>query len=308
MQLSGKKPKVSVCVVTYNQKKYIRQCLQSIVDQHTNFDFEVIVGDDCSTDGTRAIVEEFSRRYPGIVSPMLHEKNVGACANFLAVHEAATGEYIAHVDGDDYTLPGKLQAQADFLDQNPECNIAWHRMQVLNDATGVILDDRIDFAKMPKDGFTREDILRFISIGFNSSKMYRSEVREFQYPGFAVVDYFANVEQVGTGRACFIADKPFGVYRAGIGIASNGLGTSVLLKKSFFYFADKYPEYTRAINSASLVLFLAALKNRRWKKCALYLPVLIRTYSFGSIKDIWHGRRMISMFKLPSTTRNSING
>jgi glycosyltransferase involved in cell wall biosynthesis len=61
MEMTAKNPKVSVCVVSYNQEKYIRQCLQSIVDQATDFDFEVIVGDDFSTDGTRVIIEEFEK-------------------------------------------------------------------------------------------------------------------------------------------------------------------------------------------------------------------------------------------------------
>lgn len=70
-------PKVSVCVVTYNQEKYIHECLQSLVDQETDFEFEVIVGDDGSTDGTRAVVVDFARKYPKIVKPLLHEKNNG---------------------------------------------------------------------------------------------------------------------------------------------------------------------------------------------------------------------------------------
>ena len=78
MVVTEKKPKVSVCVVTYNQEKYIRQCLQSIVDQETDFDFEVIVSDDCSMDGTCAIVQEFVEKYPGMVKPIFHDRNMGA--------------------------------------------------------------------------------------------------------------------------------------------------------------------------------------------------------------------------------------
>jgi len=117
MELQYKTPKVSVCVITYNQEKYIRQCLQSIVDQETDFDFEVIVGEDCSTDGTRAIVQEFSEKFPNIVKPIYQKKNIdGGGYNFLTVHRAARGEYVAHIDGDDFALPGKLQAQANILE------------------------------------------------------------------------------------------------------------------------------------------------------------------------------------------------
>ena len=95
-------PEVSVCVVTYNQEKYITECLQSVVDQETDFDFEVLVGDDCSTDGTRRIVQEFAEKYPDIIKPILHSKNTGAFHNYVSVHNAAMGKYIAHLDGDDY--------------------------------------------------------------------------------------------------------------------------------------------------------------------------------------------------------------
>ena len=80
-----KTPKVSVCVVTYNQEKYIRQCLQSIVDQETNFNFEILVSDDCSTDATRTIVLEFASKYPEIVKPMFRDRNVGAVKNFVLI-------------------------------------------------------------------------------------------------------------------------------------------------------------------------------------------------------------------------------
>jgi len=67
---------VSVCVVTYNQEKYIAQCLDSLISQKTNFNFEIIVGEDCSTDSTRAIVQKYVDQYPDLVIPLFYEKNV----------------------------------------------------------------------------------------------------------------------------------------------------------------------------------------------------------------------------------------
>lgn len=120
MEIKEKKPKVSVCVVTYNHEEYIRQCLQSIIDQETNFDFEIIVGDDCSTDGTRAIVKDFFDKYPEIIKPLFHQVNLGPTRNYFAVHGKASGEYIAHCDGDDYWLPNKLNFQVGLLRDRPE--------------------------------------------------------------------------------------------------------------------------------------------------------------------------------------------
>ena len=128
--MSTQEIKVSVCVVTYNQERYIAECLQSLVDQETNFNFEVIVSDDCSTDRTPEIIKDFQRRYPNIIKPILHKKNMGAYKNFIFVHKQAKGKYVAHMDGDDYALPGKLQIQADYLDHNAECNIVWTHILV----------------------------------------------------------------------------------------------------------------------------------------------------------------------------------
>lgn len=128
------KPKVSVCVVTYNHEKYIRECLQSIVNQKTDFDFEVIVGDDFSTDGTREIVKDFAERYPGIVKPLLHDKNLGGTGtgNYIIVNKAASGEYISYVDGDDLMLPDKLQIMVDCLQKSENATAAVHQLRVIN--------------------------------------------------------------------------------------------------------------------------------------------------------------------------------
>lgn len=93
---ANREVKVLVCVIAYCQEKYIRQCLQSIVDQETGSGFEVIVTNGCSTDGSRGIVREFADRYPDMVKPLFHKDNIGALKNFVFVHEYARGEYIAY--------------------------------------------------------------------------------------------------------------------------------------------------------------------------------------------------------------------
>jgi len=304
MSMTDAKIKVSICVVTYNHEKYIHQCLQSIVSQNTNFSFEIIVGDDCSTDGTRLVIQEFLDKYPKIVKLISHDKNIGATANYLHVHDSATGEYIAHLDGDDYMLPMKLQIQADFLDRNSDINIAWHRMYIRNEKTGMMLEDLINLKKFPKDKFDRGDVLRNITIGMHSSKMYRSSLKKFLLPNFPLLDYSINVEQLDSGFASFVSDVPLGVYRAGIGIASAGDGTKILLAKTFLYFLEKYPEHANDIGSAAFLLFLAALKNRKWSTCKVLYPVLKKTLNIKIISGIYFNREIISMLRLPTKIRN----
>ena len=76
------KPKVSVAVITYNQENYIGECLQSILEQVVDFDFEIIVGDDCSTDETPSIIESFTEKYPHLIRLLCQGENTGGTKNF----------------------------------------------------------------------------------------------------------------------------------------------------------------------------------------------------------------------------------
>ncbi len=82
-------PKVSVCVITYNHVRYLRTCLQSIVDQETDFSFEIIVGEDCSTDGTQGVLQEFEERYPNIIRPKNQFVGARGERNFPQLLDAA---------------------------------------------------------------------------------------------------------------------------------------------------------------------------------------------------------------------------
>lgn len=303
MPLSSKAPKLSVCVVTYNQHQYIGDCLQSLVDQAVDFEFEIIVGDDCSTDGTADIVRTYAEKYPALIKPVLHSPNIGAAKNYFSVHDLAAGQYVAHIDGDDYALPGKLQAQVDFLDAHPDCNIVWHRMLIKNVATGATAPDLIDLTILPANRFFRQDVLGLITVGMNSSKMYRAAVSKFPMPDFPVLDYFANVEKLGEGYAAFVGTTPLGVYRTGIGIATAGNGTKVLLEKSFWYFARKYPRLRGDIACAALVLCVAALKNRNWAIAARFARVLAGTFRFRTVRSLWKNRRILPMLRIPASAR-----
>ena len=124
--------KVSVAMVTYNHEPFIAQAIESVLMQQTEFGVDLIIGEDCSTDGTREIVTEYARRHPERIRPLWHEHNVGAQANFVAVLNACRGQYIAALEGDDYwTDPRKLQRQVDFLEAHPECALCFHKAVVV---------------------------------------------------------------------------------------------------------------------------------------------------------------------------------
>ena len=128
--------KVSVMVLTYNHENFIRKTLDSILSQKVNFRFEVIVGDDASPDLTAEIIREYHTKYPDIIVPMLHEKNLGGFGknNTLAALAVARGKYIAPMDGDDYwTTDYRLQKLTDFLDQNLDFVACFHNAEIIFD-------------------------------------------------------------------------------------------------------------------------------------------------------------------------------
>jgi glycosyltransferase involved in cell wall biosynthesis len=133
------RPKVSVLMVTYNHEPFIAQAIESVLAQRTSFPMELVIGEDCSKDSTRQIVEKYAASHPEVIRPILHARNVGMHANCRAVHHAARGEFIANLDGDDYwTSPLKLQAGVDILEAHPECSGSYHFVDVV-DASGETL-------------------------------------------------------------------------------------------------------------------------------------------------------------------------
>ena len=126
-------PLVSVWMIAYNHEGFIKQALESVINQKTTFPFEVIIGEDCSTDGTRKIIQKFEEQYPQLIKPIYHEKNVGAIRNaYEFCYPRLKGKYIACLEADDYwTDPLKLQKQVDFLENNSEYSISWTKYQIL---------------------------------------------------------------------------------------------------------------------------------------------------------------------------------
>lgn len=121
--------KVSVVILTFNQAAFIGDTIESALNQTTNFDYEILVGDDFSTDGARDIILDYQKRYPNKVKAVLHSKNLGQNGLFNTIEtlKLAQGQYIAPLDGDDYwTSPHKLQKQVDFMDSHPDYSACFH--------------------------------------------------------------------------------------------------------------------------------------------------------------------------------------
>ena len=129
-------PKVSVCMTAYNHENYITESLNSILTQEVHFPYEIVLGEDCSTDKTREIALDFQKQHPDKVRLILPGENLGLYGNRLGVQtlKACRGQYLALLNGDDYwTSPYKLQKQVNFLDKNPDFSVCFHNVRVFDD-------------------------------------------------------------------------------------------------------------------------------------------------------------------------------
>ncbi|WP_452600867.1 glycosyltransferase [Pontimicrobium sp. MEBiC06410] len=150
------KPLVSIAVLTYNHQKFIAQAIDSFLAQETTFDFEIVIGDDASTDNTQEILKRYQEEYPNKFNIAYHKNNIGMVPNFVNVIKSCKGKYIAFCEGDDYMLDEKkLQTQVDFLEANNDYAICFHEAKIYDETEGKLIDDNI--TNTEKDDYSLDD-------------------------------------------------------------------------------------------------------------------------------------------------------
>lgn len=194
---------VSIQCLAYNHEPYIRQCLDGIVMQQTNFPFEAIVHDDASTDNTAKIIREYAEKYPDIIKPIVEKENQYSKRHLfsdLIPKEAYRGKYIAMCECDDYWIdPLKLQKQVDFMENHPECSMVCNRTKLYSEKERRFVGDsycyHVDGFISPKDIILRGGL--FIS---TCSVLYRSSIMQDGYPDYCT--------------KCHVGDYPLQIYAA----------------------------------------------------------------------------------------------
>lgn len=125
-------PLVSVCMITYNHEDFVAKSIESVLQQKINAKIELVIGEDNSTDGTVAIIQHYSEKYPDLIRARFNHSNLGMISNFVKTLEDCRGKYIAILEGDDYWIdPYKLQKQVDFLEKNPDVVICCTNYETL---------------------------------------------------------------------------------------------------------------------------------------------------------------------------------
>jgi glycosyltransferase involved in cell wall biosynthesis len=148
-------PLLSVAVITYNQDRYIVQTLDSIINQEHSYPYEIIIGDDFSTDNTRQILTEYKQKYPNTIKLILNEINLGLIKNYFNVISHCSGKYIMQCAGDDYWLPGKVISQITFMEEHSEIGMCYGKSKLFytkfDDFRGTFGNETITTSKLLRD-------------------------------------------------------------------------------------------------------------------------------------------------------------
>ncbi len=270
-------PKVTVISLSYNHAQFIGQCVESVLTQKTDFDFNFIVSDDCSSDNTPSTLQLLAAKYPGRIQLILRDKNVGGARNFLDTYAMATGEFIAIVEGDDYwTDKRKLQKQVDALEANRDCSLCFHLTTYVDESgkpTGWIHPEHF------KPHWTLADVVAENPVQTCSIMLRRECVPKL--PSF-----FLDLK-LGDWPLCILAARkggliclpdPMAAYRvhangvwSGLALSKKNVATSAMYLRLAAEYPDLIPLIETAMASQIEKLTLASLevhalrKTRTWK-------------------------------------------
>ena len=222
MEAEERRIMVSVIVCTYNQERWIRQTLDSILSQQTDYPYEVVIGEDMGTDGTRAICEEYVLRNDNVkLAPQ--DRNLGVTANLINCIKHSSGKYIMACGGDDYWHnPNKIQIQVDFMELHPECVLCHTDFNQLNIFTGVLKKNcQKRHGIHPPEGRIQMVILKGNSHIASVTTCYRRDCYEKHVPmdkfvelGFPREDWPAWLIMSAYGDICYIPEST-ATYRVG---------------------------------------------------------------------------------------------
>ncbi|RZN83115.1 MAG: glycosyltransferase [Winogradskyella sp.] len=304
------KPKVSVIVLAYNHAPFIEENLQSIINQNTNFQYEIILGEDESNDGTREICIDYANKYPDLIKLFLRSRDdviklhgvPSGRFNFIESLKVCSGDYVAICEGDDYWIDNlKLQKQVDFLDANENYSFSWTRFKSLKNSTGEFV---IDFnEKYFKEGekyinFDYERFQKGWHIGmqtllFRNDRDILKNSYDFKY--FKDVHIIALSLKKGKGICLNFVSAIYRLHDGGVHTSIseyNGFKIGYLTHKEI-YFDNKTNQYLRRKYLHSYNNFLNANIRAGYLPKALWMSIDL-LFKNGKIIDfLKHIKRIV---------------
>jgi len=279
-------PKVSVRIRTYNRKAFLAECLESVLAQDYP-NFEIVVADDASTDGTRELLRENERKHPGLFKLVMAEQNEGHTRNANRAFFACTGKYIAWLDDDDLMLPGKLKKQAAYMESRPGLAFSYHDMEWFDSSTGATLRcaNSGKGSARPREGGA-EKLLRYGWFIVPSSVMLRRSAcppkgHEEQLPVSS--EWLFLIGTAAHGQMGFLPEV-LGRYRRHAGnVSVSRLDRFLALSITVALVEANYPQLVKYTRFDRARLFygraVRAILDHDWAAA--------RPYLFASLRQAW---------------------
>lgn len=205
---------ISVIIPSYNRADTVGQTIDSIIAQKVDADIEIVIGDDCSTDNAREVLEQYRRKYPDIIRLFLREENMGLGANWAQCVKDCRGEFICNCDNDDYWHnTHKLQLQLDHMRSHPECNICVTDHRTHNRTTGEIREckaemDHTDIQQSMWGGshFCNATIMYragFMKAHLNLDEFIRRRFSLQDWPAWVILTAYTDIDVLPVSTATF---------------------------------------------------------------------------------------------------------
>lgn len=216
-------PLVTVCLITYNHEKYIQQAIDGVINQKVDFDWELLIADDFSTDNTRNILLDYQNKYPQNIKLILQNKNVGPAQNWLDLITTPNSKYIAYFEGDDYWIDErKLQKQVDFLEANIDFNLC-HADVVFLSPKGNFIAEHSSKLWNYKQEILDYRFAIYNPIAFSCTSVFRNNLPVQKLAvNVKSGDWMTWVLLTLEGKAKFINEK-MAVYRDATGVSVNSI-------------------------------------------------------------------------------------
>ena len=262
---------VTVCMITYAHEDYIEQAINSILEQKTSFDYELLIANDCSPDKTDIIVNHILKTHPEAykIRYVKHDKNIGMTPNFKYVLSQSKGKYTAICEGDDYwTDPLKLQKQVDYLEAHPEVVFSFTRFRSLGgDVFFKDLNERFFTSKedliFDFNMFTKGWYGGTLTLLFRTVALSMDKIKEYKY--FRDIYLYTELLKVGTGRCLNFDSGVYRIHETGVHSSASKLERTLTavkcydelysqnssipaLKTKYYYYVNQYIKQLVATN------------------------------------------------------------
>lgn len=276
-------PVVSIAVLAYNLEKFVGQCIKSLVEQEFDQSFEIVIGEDYSTDDTREVCLQWKKKYPELIKLILRSENVGMSANFKDVVDNCSGKYIAFCEGDDYWIDKyKLQSQFDFLEKNLSFGLVHTRFNLVNESGNEIFSLR----RETPTGHVLKELIQYSFIGTLTVMIRTFLIKQTLNDNYALI--------IGNGKA---VDYPLWLCCAAvtkIGYINRITATYRIMVESASHSKDITKLIAYSKNNKEIAI---SFKKKYFPNDRNMVRSINNTYYYGIMKESVRARNVAYLWR-----------